>query len=88
MDGGHGELARREQIGREKSRGQGVGWLWGRSTGRHGGVLLFVRGKLGLVVLSPCVLLPYVVHEEGRRGKRKEKTKRKEKKDKKKKIQT
>jgi hypothetical protein len=40
------------------------------------------------VVLSPCVLLPYAVHEEGRRGKRKEKTKRKEKKDKKKKFQT
>jgi hypothetical protein len=49
------------------------------------GVLLFVRGKLGLVVLSWCVLLPYAERrkKEGeKREKEKEKGRKKEKKKK------
>jgi hypothetical protein len=38
------------------------------------GVLLFVRGKLGLVVLSWCVLLPYAERRK-KEGEKREKEK-------------
>jgi hypothetical protein len=51
------------------------------------GVLLFVRGKLGLVVLSWCVLLPYAERRKKEGEKReKEKGRKKGEKQKKKKF--
>jgi hypothetical protein len=58
----------------------------GEEEGAPWGVLLFVRGKLGLMALSPWVLLPYAVcrkkEGEEREKRKKEKGRKKEKKKK------
>jgi hypothetical protein len=79
--------ARREGTDRqgEEQRARG-GLVMGEEEGAPWGVLLFVRGKLGLVALSPCVLLPYAVcrkkegEEREKRKKEKEGKRRKRKK--------
>jgi hypothetical protein len=60
-------------------RRAGGGAAAGYGGGGIGGILLFMRGKLGLVVLSPCVLLLGT----GRRKERKEKRERRKPKEKK-----
>jgi hypothetical protein len=69
----HGELIGREQIGREKSRGQGVHWLWGGGGGAIGGPAIRERkarsgGSFSVRAATLCC-----AQEEGRRGKRREK---------------